>query len=119
MNLLRQELAGTCIYLDALQKTTSQVEPNQNGSHDEDDDAKVKTDAEEKLVSFCGQVLKEASDFQSSIGETTNMEIHQVLGLRSPVIVTVSSFSPYLRRSSYFIQFEGYFRHLINCQILS
>lgn len=95
LNLLRQELAGTCIYLDALQKTTSGVDPNQNGeletngSHDEDDDATVKTDAEEKLVSFCGQVLKEASEFQSSIGDTTNMEIHQVLGLRSPIIVKV------------------------------
>ncbi|KAF5761248.1 putative Sec7 domain, mon2, dimerization and cyclophilin-binding domain, Sec7 domain superfamily [Helianthus annuus] len=89
LNLLRQELAGTCIYLDALQKTTSWVEPAQNGSLDETDDATVKTDAEEKLVSFCGQVLKEASDFQSSIGETNNMEIHQVLGLRSPIIVTV------------------------------
>ncbi|KAD4982629.1 hypothetical protein R6Q59_002233 [Mikania micrantha] len=89
LNLLRQELAGTCIYLDALQKTTSRVNLDQNGSLNEDDDATVKTDAEEKLVSFCGQVLKEASDFQSSIGDTTNMEIHQVLGLRSPIIVTV------------------------------
>ncbi|KAI3719333.1 hypothetical protein L6452_20230 [Arctium lappa] len=95
LNLLRQELAGTCIYLDALQKTTSGIDPNQNGeletngSRDEDDDATVKTDAEEKLVSFCGQVLKEASEFQSSIGDTTNMEIHQVLGLRSPIIVKV------------------------------
>ncbi|XP_076892587.1 brefeldin A-inhibited guanine nucleotide-exchange protein 5-like [Bidens hawaiensis] len=89
LNLLRQELAGTNIYLDALQKTTSQVDPTQNGSVDEDDDVTVKTNAEEKLVSFCGQVLKEASEFQSSIGETNNMEIHQVLGLRSPIIVTV------------------------------
>lgn len=85
LNLLRQELAGTCIYLDALQKTTSRVETETT----EEDDVTVKTDAEEKLVSFCGQVLKEASDFQSSIGEGTNMEIHQVLGLRSPIIVKV------------------------------
>lgn len=95
LNLLRQELAGTCIYLDALQKTTSRVDQNQKGESEtsdslDEDDVTVKTDAEEKLVSFCGQVLKEASDFQSSIGETTtNMEIHQVLGLRSPIIVTV------------------------------
>ncbi|GJZ59726.1 hypothetical protein Tco_0615542, partial [Tanacetum coccineum] len=92
LNLLRQELAGTCIYLDALQKTTSGVDLEKKGESEtsnEDDDATVKTDAEEKLVSFCGQVLKEASDFQSSIGESTNMEIHQVLGLRSPIIVTV------------------------------
>ncbi|PWA97223.1 HOPM interactor 7 [Artemisia annua] len=92
LNLLRQELAGTCIYLDALQKTTSGVDSEKKGESEtsnEEDDATVKTDAEEKLVSFCGQVLKEASDFQSSIGESTNMEIHQVLGLRSPIIVTV------------------------------
>ncbi|XP_023737660.1 brefeldin A-inhibited guanine nucleotide-exchange protein 5 [Lactuca sativa] len=86
LNLLRQELAGTCIYLDALQKTTCGVEKGEV-----DDDVAVKSDAEEKLVSFCGQVLKEASDFQSSIGEGTNnnMEVHQVLGLRSPIIVKV------------------------------
>lgn len=92
LNLLRQELAGTCIYLDALQKTTSGVDSEKKGESEtsnEEDDVTVKTDAEEKLVSFCGQVLKEASDFQSSIGESTNMEIHQVLGLRSPIIVTV------------------------------
>nr|XP_043623310.1 brefeldin A-inhibited guanine nucleotide-exchange protein 5-like [Erigeron canadensis] len=94
LNLLRQELAGTSIYLDALQKTTSGIDPNQKGDIDttdsrDEDDATVKTAAEEKLVSFCGHVLKEASDFQSSIGESNNMEIHQVLGLRSPVIVTV------------------------------
>lgn len=89
LNLLRQELAGTCIYLDALQKTTCGVEKGEV-----DDDVAVKSDAEEKLVSFCGQVLKEASDFQSSIGEGTNnnMEVHQVLGLRSPIIVKVRAF---------------------------
>lgn len=45
--------------------------------------------AEEKLVSFCEQVLREASDLQSSVGETTNMDIHCVLELRSPIIVKV------------------------------
>ncbi|KAK6136359.1 hypothetical protein DH2020_029889 [Rehmannia glutinosa] len=45
--------------------------------------------AEEKLVSFCEQVLREASDIQSNVGETTNMDIHRVLELRSPVIVKV------------------------------
>ncbi|KAJ0623328.1 hypothetical protein HanIR_Chr01g0030631 [Helianthus annuus] len=49
----------------------------------------VKTNAEEKLASFCGQVLKEASDFQTNIGDSTNMEIHQVLELRSPIVVKV------------------------------
>lgn len=45
--------------------------------------------AEAKLVSFCAHVLREASHFQSNLGETTNMNIHLVLELRSPVIVKV------------------------------
>ncbi|CAI9269082.1 unnamed protein product [Lactuca saligna] len=96
LNLLRQELTGTSIYLDALQKTASGIHnPNTNRDlvtsphDDDDDDDRVKVDAEEKLASFCGQVLKEASDFQSSIGDATNMEIHQVLELRSPIVVKV------------------------------
>ncbi|THG19483.1 hypothetical protein TEA_007208 [Camellia sinensis var. sinensis] len=109
LNLLRQELAGTCIYLDILHKTTSEVDSN--GVEQLDNNVsqvvgsslvrndssltehgmgeKLETIAEEKLVSFCGQVLKEASDFQSSLGETTNMDIHRVLELRSPIIVKV------------------------------
>ncbi|XP_071688034.1 brefeldin A-inhibited guanine nucleotide-exchange protein 5-like [Rutidosis leptorrhynchoides] len=95
INLLRQEFTGACIYLEALHKTTTSVSnPNQNGTsdlldYDDEDDHKVKTDAEEKLASFCGQVLKEASDFQTDIGESSNMEIHQVLELRSPIVVKV------------------------------
>ncbi|KAK9058254.1 hypothetical protein SSX86_023094 [Deinandra increscens subsp. villosa] len=96
-NLLRQEFTGTCIYLEALQKMTSGIDLNQNGElktsdyslDKEDDDDKVKSNAEEKLASFCSQVLKEASDFQMSIGDSTNMEIHEVLELRSPIVVKV------------------------------
>ncbi|KAF9680906.1 hypothetical protein SADUNF_Sadunf06G0170400 [Salix dunnii] len=101
LNLLRQELAGTSIYLDVLQKTTSgfdainekQQESNvdvaqvHNGHSSGEE--KLEGVAEEKLVSFCEQVLKEASDLQSSVGETTNMDVHRVLELRSPVIVKV------------------------------
>lgn len=102
MNLLRQELAGTCIYLDILQKTTSGFNKNEeehlesNSSESNPSftahfnaDAKLVGVAEEKLVSFCGQILREASDLQSTVGETTNMDIHRVLELRSPVIVKV------------------------------
>lgn len=107
LNLLRQELAGTCIYLDVLQKTTAGVNSNRGGeletsvSQDVDDtsiknnatehskEEKLEGIAEEKLVSFCGQVLREASEFQSNLGETTTMDIHQVLELRSPIIVKV------------------------------
>ncbi|KAL2249198.1 UNVERIFIED_CONTAM: Brefeldin A-inhibited guanine nucleotide-exchange protein 5, partial [Sesamum indicum] len=76
LNLLRQELAGTCIYLDILQKTTSTVDIHREGD--------IK---EEKLEG----VLREASDFQSSIEETNNMDIHRVLELRSPIIVKMTS----------------------------
>lgn len=105
LNLLRQELAGTCVYLDILQKTTSILdveqgkvrEPsiNENGvasgtalaEHTEDN--KLQVIAEGKLVSFCRQVLSEASDFQLNMGETANMDIHRVLELRSPIVVKV------------------------------
>ena len=109
INLLRQELAGTGIYLDILQKSTYGFETNQekgpqsdgfqdadstveNGSsitQHSDAEEKFERIAEEKIVSFCEQVLREASDLQSSTGETANMDIHRVLELRAPVIVKV------------------------------
>jgi guanine nucleotide-exchange factor len=99
-------LAGTSIYLDVLQKTTSGFDAiNEKQQESNVDVARVHNDssfaghssgeeklegvAEEKLVSFCEQVLREASDLQSSVGETTNMDVHRVLELRSPVIVKV------------------------------
>ncbi|KAL9830993.1 Brefeldin A-inhibited guanine nucleotide-exchange protein 5 [Arabidopsis thaliana] len=84
LNLLRQELEGTTIYLDVLQKTTSGLADDASNSED-----RLEGAAEEKLVSFCEQVLKETSDLQSTLGETTNMDVHRVLELRSPVIVKV------------------------------
>lgn len=110
LNLLRQELASTCIYMDILQKTTSELDTSRDNNLETSDiqdskvsqtegdlnarasstgDEKLGQVAEEKLVSFCGQMLKEASDFQSAVGETTDMEVHRVLELRSPVIVRV------------------------------
>lgn len=86
LNLLRQELAGTCIYLDILHKTTAAVDI-ENEEHVKEE--KIQGVAEEKLVSFCEQVLREASDFQSSMEDTANMDIHRVLELRSPIIVKV------------------------------
>ncbi|KAF2285092.1 hypothetical protein GH714_037842 [Hevea brasiliensis] len=103
LNLVRQELAGTSIYLDVLLKTTSgfhandgqllesedgDISPMQNNSSFTGD-VELEGIAEEKLVSFCEQVLKEASDLQSSMGETANMDVHRVLELRSPIIVKV------------------------------
>lgn len=113
-NLLRQELAGTSIYLDILQKTTAGINSvreestettvAQSGNSFMNNDAassdmfqeqgSIKEDkfqqiAEEKLVTFCGQVLREASEFQSCTAESANMDVHQVLELRSPIIVKV------------------------------
>ncbi|KAL8557742.1 hypothetical protein ACS0TY_005012 [Phlomoides rotata] len=86
VNLLRQELTGTCIYLDILQKSTAAINMQNEEVVKEE---KLERIAKEKLVSFCERVLREASNFQSSMEETTNMDIHKVLELRSPVIVKV------------------------------
>ncbi|KAL6501089.1 Brefeldin A-inhibited guanine nucleotide-exchange protein 5 [Orobanche hederae] len=86
LNLLRQELAGTCIYLDILQKAT---ETDDMYKEEDVKEEKLEAIAKGKLVSFCEQVLREASDFQSSMGETSNMDVHRVLELRSPIIVKV------------------------------
>ncbi|KAK3127408.1 hypothetical protein QOZ80_7AG0572890 [Eleusine coracana subsp. coracana] len=94
LNLLRQELAGTNIYLEILHKSTVEYDANEttetveaNGFSVEQE--KLKNLAEGKLVSFCGQILKEASDLQPSTGETASADIHRVLDLRAPVIVMV------------------------------
>ncbi|XP_047972872.1 brefeldin A-inhibited guanine nucleotide-exchange protein 5 [Salvia hispanica] len=86
LNLLRQELAGTCIYLDILQKTTSTVDMQKEEFIKEDE---IEIIAEGKLVSFCEQVLREASEFLASMEEASNMDVHRVLELRSPIIIKV------------------------------
>ncbi|KAJ4813394.1 Brefeldin A-inhibited guanine nucleotide-exchange protein 5 [Rhynchospora pubera] len=92
LNLLRQELSGTTIYLEILQKSTSK-QKNEGSSEGLEEDEKLKGLAEEKLVSFCGNVLREASDLQPSTveaaGSATGADIHRVLDLRAPIIVKV------------------------------
>lgn len=73
--------------MDVLQKTTYGLVYDESNTED-----KLEGAAEEKLVSFCEQVLKETSELQSTLGETTNMDVHRVLELRSPVIVKVNTF---------------------------
>lgn len=89
LNLLRQELAGTCIYMDILQKTTATADVQKEEDIKED---KLEGIAEGKLVSFCEQVLREASEFQSSMEEASNMDVHRVLELRSPIIIKVQPY---------------------------
>ncbi|XP_028759990.1 brefeldin A-inhibited guanine nucleotide-exchange protein 5 [Neltuma alba] len=109
VNLLRQELTGTSIYLEILQKSTygfdtnreknlqsdgfqhadSKVDDGSSIAQHSEVEEKFERIAEEKLVSFCELVLREASELQSSAGETPNMDIHRVLELRAPIIVKV------------------------------
>ncbi|GAB2263622.1 hypothetical protein Droror1_Dr00025756 [Drosera rotundifolia] len=122
LNLLRQEFAGTCVYLEILHKSTSVLDSanmNQVGIDASQDTDKISVEnhsnikhsdqkrqfdriAEEKLVTFCSHVLKEASEFQSTMGDSTNMEVHRVVELRSPIIVKVirgmSSMNNYIFR---------------------
>ncbi|XP_051140030.1 brefeldin A-inhibited guanine nucleotide-exchange protein 5-like isoform X2 [Andrographis paniculata] len=86
LNLLRQELSGTCIYLEILLRTTAAVD---NPDEEAIKDDKIKAIAEDKLVSFCEHVLSEASNFQNSMEETTDMDVHRVIELRSPITVKV------------------------------
>lgn len=120
INLLRQELVGTGVYLDVLQKATYGFEANNENGFEENKEKSLDSDklqdadstpdssssitqqldaeekfervAEEKLVSFCEQVLREASELQSSTGETTNMDVHRVLELRAPIIIKVHAY---------------------------
>ncbi|MQL87481.1 hypothetical protein Taro_020024 [Colocasia esculenta] len=99
-NLLRQEIAGTSIYLDILHKSTSRYGMD-NGIVNEElcgdpsysekaiAEENIESIAEGKLVSFCGQILKEAAELHSSSLEAANVDIHRALELRSPVIVKV------------------------------
>ncbi|THU74569.1 hypothetical protein C4D60_Mb04t34760 [Musa balbisiana] len=108
LNLLRQEITGTSIYLEILHKSTAiwksssheqvnsdgPVVPTSINDSDylatSDSEEKLKGIAEEKLVSFCGQILKETSELKSStVVEMGYAHLHRVLDLRAPVIVKV------------------------------
>ena len=108
VNILRQEIEGTRIYLEVLQKSTGQHNTNgedfknnisiidyssaANVSNPKDikqEEEKLREIAEQKLVSFCGQVLKDTSELQPGPGEAVDVDVHRVLVLCSPVIVKV------------------------------
>uniref|UniRef100_A0A1D1YN54 Brefeldin A-inhibited guanine nucleotide-exchange protein 2 n=1 Tax=Anthurium amnicola TaxID=1678845 RepID=A0A1D1YN54_9ARAE len=100
LNLLRQEISGTSIYLDILHKSTSRYGMGNNIANEElsvnsgysetaIEEKNLEGIAEEKLVSFCGQILKEAAELQSSSLEAASVDIHRALELRAPVIVKV------------------------------
>uniref|UniRef100_A0A0D6QU32 SEC7 domain-containing protein n=1 Tax=Araucaria cunninghamii TaxID=56994 RepID=A0A0D6QU32_ARACU len=104
VNILRQEIEGTRIYLEVLHKATGEEIPHTSSNLDnssavkvpnhneiKEEEVKLKEIAEQKLVSFCGQVLKEASILQPGSGEAVDADVHRVLVLRTPVIVKVLS----------------------------
>ncbi|KAJ3670258.1 hypothetical protein LUZ60_010582 [Juncus effusus] len=84
VNLLRQEISGTTIYLEILHKSTTNSDEGLESEYE-----KIRGLAEEKLVTFCNNALKEASDLQPSSGESSGFDIHRVLSLRAPIIVMV------------------------------
>lgn len=102
LNLLRQEIEGTSIYLDILHKTTSTYDLTTNDNNGPletvssdgfvgtaNSEEKLRSLAEEKFVAFCGQILREASELQPVTGEAATADIHRVLDLRAPIIVKV------------------------------
>ncbi|KAI5080659.1 hypothetical protein GOP47_0003842 [Adiantum capillus-veneris] len=109
-NLLRQEIEGTRIYLTVLNRAItegevhtihiSQGESNGSIPHKSEDvcGAKeiLKSDqllareaAEERMVAFCAQVLKEASVSQPTIGDVLEPDAFLAASLRSPIVVQV------------------------------
>eukprot|EP00252_Welwitschia_mirabilis_P011838 TRINITY_DN26310_c0_g2_i1.p1 TRINITY_DN26310_c0_g2~~TRINITY_DN26310_c0_g2_i1.p1 ORF type:complete len:801 (-),score=163.59 TRINITY_DN26310_c0_g2_i1:122-2362(-) len=101
-NILRHEIEATRIYLQVLHKSTvhskegTEEEINsgesmssESTSEEPIEDQRLKDIAEQKLVSFCGQVLKEAADLQPCPGEAVDADVYRALVLRSPVIVKV------------------------------
>lgn len=67
------------------------VENNSTYGHSANDDEQLKSLAEQKLVSFCSEILKEASDLQPSTGDAASADVHRVLDLRAPVIIKVNN----------------------------
>ena len=59
-----------------------------------------------KLVSFSEQILREASDLRSNIGETTNMDFYHVLLLCAPIILKVQSLSAMVLYESWSASFS-------------
>lgn len=106
-NLLRQEIEGTRIYLTILNRTITECEPpsqhnavsNGSLSHGEElddsgyvsrgEDWQVREAAEQRLVSFCAHILKEASISQPGIGDVLEADAFFAATLRSPIIVKV------------------------------
>ncbi|KAL8137986.1 hypothetical protein V2J09_003987 [Rumex salicifolius] len=108
----------TFIYLDMLQKVTSEFDANVEKQPELDEGNKLDRLAEQKLATFCEHVLKEASDFHLDVGETTKMEIHRVLELHSPIILKVikdmSSMNDHVFRK-HLREFYPFFTKLVCC----
>lgn len=103
-NLLRQETEGTKIYLAVLNKTASgggdearddeMTEQGGDGPNSGDTtwkggEQELREEAERRLVSFCGDVLREVATLQPGPSEAVESDVHRALDLRSPVTVQV------------------------------
>ncbi|CAM6125431.1 unnamed protein product [Calypogeia fissa] len=108
-NLLRQEVEGTQLYLLVLQracvnenvpapKESLSNGPAQEVSVETDydkeaglkgEEEKLQEEAERRLVTFYGHILKEAATLQPGPSEAVQADAHRALSLRSPVTVKV------------------------------
>ncbi|KAG6547191.1 hypothetical protein Mapa_011443 [Marchantia paleacea] len=91
-NLLRQEVEGTQLYLTVLQRACSKLltandQETELGQKSEEE--KLHEEAERRLVTFYGHILKEAASLQPGPGEAVQADAHRALSLRSPVTVKV------------------------------
>ncbi|KAL2613840.1 hypothetical protein R1flu_025532 [Riccia fluitans] len=91
-NLLRQEVEGTQLYLAVLQRAcakplTSSGQETEPGHRNEEE--KLHEEAERRLVTFYGHILKETAILQPAPGEAVQADAHRALSLRSPVTVKV------------------------------
>ncbi|KAH7282739.1 hypothetical protein KP509_35G045800 [Ceratopteris richardii] len=134
-NLLRQENEGTKVYLAILNRAISEYDirdtdkPLSNGSISDNDNSldasgdiskgvqkHVQETAEERMVSFCAQILKEASLSNPNVGDVVDGDSFLAASLRSPIVVKVlNGLSNMEARvfSKHLGQFYPYFTKLI------
>lgn len=85
-------MEGTQLYLAVLQRACSKVlTPNDQETElgQKSEEEKLHEEAERRLVTFYGHILKEAASLQPGPGEAVQADAHRALSLRSPVTVKV------------------------------
>ncbi|KAL3679071.1 hypothetical protein R1sor_022027 [Riccia sorocarpa] len=118
-NLLRQEVEGTQLYLAVLQRAcskplTSSDQETEPGHRSEEE--KLHEEAERRLITYYGHILKETATLQPAPGEAVQADAHRALSLRAPVTVKVLESMSQLEMSMFkkhLPEFYPYFTKLI------